>query len=342
MSSADVARMRREDARRRRAGADGALSRLLDAQERVVSRAQALELGLTPSDVARSLRRREWSRVHAGVYVAQTGPLTWRQRAWAAVLHAAPAVLDGPSALRAHEGDLRGRRWAPDGAPIEVAVAHDRIVVAPAGVVVTRRRGLADRALWSANPPRLRYDDAIAAVADSAGDDLTALAVLSDAVGSRRTTAPRLERAVGRRPAGARRRWLLEVLGDVRAGTCSVLEHVFLTDVVRAHGLPEGVLQASGTTRTGRCRRDVDHPQLGIVIELDGVLHHTALRDRDADLDRDLVAATGGRRTVRIGWGQARGRACWTAAQLYAVFRLAGWDGVAVECGAGCVVGIAA
>lgn len=57
------------------------LARTLEAQDGVISRRQLLALGATKSDIDRMVRRRELARVHTGVYVHHTGPLTWRQRA---------------------------------------------------------------------------------------------------------------------------------------------------------------------------------------------------------------------------------------------------------------------
>ena len=71
------------------------LACLLFKQDGVIARWQALAAGATDSDIERRLRRREWARVSPGVYVDHTGPLTWRQRAWAAVLAVWPAALDG-------------------------------------------------------------------------------------------------------------------------------------------------------------------------------------------------------------------------------------------------------
>ncbi|WP_344778090.1 type IV toxin-antitoxin system AbiEi family antitoxin domain-containing protein [Nocardioides panacisoli] len=62
------------------------IQHILDEQDGVFSRVQAAGAGLDATAVKRRLRRREWVAVHAGVYVSHTGPLTWRQRAWAAVL----------------------------------------------------------------------------------------------------------------------------------------------------------------------------------------------------------------------------------------------------------------
>jgi hypothetical protein len=78
-----------------------AIRRVLREQDGLVSRSQAQSLGATPADLRRLLRRRQWARVHPGVFVDHTGPLTWRQHAWAAVLYAGPAALCAQSALRA-------------------------------------------------------------------------------------------------------------------------------------------------------------------------------------------------------------------------------------------------
>src|SRR5688500_4325401 len=101
---------------------------VLAQQSGVISRRQALERGLAAHDIRRLLRRREWAKVHHGVYVEHTGPLTWTQRAWAAVLACEPAVLAGRSALRAAQGP--GKRGVDDEV-IYVAVHGHRTVKAP-------------------------------------------------------------------------------------------------------------------------------------------------------------------------------------------------------------------
>lgn len=74
---------------------------LIALQDGLMSRRQAVDSGLDDADLRRLLRRRERAGVYPGVFVNHTGPLTWHQRAWAAVLHAYPAALCAQSALRA-------------------------------------------------------------------------------------------------------------------------------------------------------------------------------------------------------------------------------------------------
>src|SRR5512141_290787 len=85
------------------------VDRVLRSQDGVISRGQALGCGLDDNLLEGLLRRRQLARVHPGVYVDHTGPPTWLQRAWAAVLFHWPAGLAGLSALRAH-----GIRTVPD------------------------------------------------------------------------------------------------------------------------------------------------------------------------------------------------------------------------------------
>jgi hypothetical protein len=264
------------------------------------------------------------------VYVDHTGPLTWRQRAWAAVLYAWPAVLAGDSALRLVDGP--GRRDRDDDGPIWVAIDRKRAVVERSGIVLLRRSRLSSRALWNTSPPRLRVEDAILDLASAASTDLTALGRLAAAVNARTTTADRLLEAMVSRPRIARREFLAGVLVDIRDGTCSVLEHGYLSHVERPHALPRPQRQApTGVGRPGF--RDVDYPDLGVVVELDGRLGHDGSVARDRDLERDLDAIVGARRvTVRLGWGQVFDRPCGTAAKLGRLLRHHGWTGSIRPC----------
>lgn len=54
------------------------LATLLALQDGVIARRQVLEAGLPPAYVARKVRRREWVKVHPGVYVDHTGPIRSR------------------------------------------------------------------------------------------------------------------------------------------------------------------------------------------------------------------------------------------------------------------------
>lgn len=246
-------------------------------------------------DLRRLVRRRVWAAVHPGVYVDHTGPTTWQQRAWAAVLATEPSALFGSSALRALDGP--GRRGDDDG-PVHVAVARYRSLHAPAG------------------------------------DELGVVSALADAVRARLTTADRLQAAPATRTRLPRRALLEAVLEDVAQGTDSVLEHGYLVRVERAHGLPRGARQVreKATRKPRTVYRDVAHETCGVLVELDGARTHETTEDRDLDLARDLDAVVSGRVTVRLGWGQVFRTPCATAQVVGEVLRRRGWAGEVRRC----------
>ena len=301
---------------------------LLAQQSGVVSRRQLIGLGAEPHDLQRMLRRRDLTRVHDGVFVDHTGPLNWLQRAWVGVQLAWPAALSHDSALRAADGPGRHGR---DDALVHLAVDRGRAVRVPSGYVLHRLGGFEEKVQWNASPPRIRVEEALLDVAAHAKDDLTAIAVLADAVQARRTVPARIRSALDARARIPRREFLHGVITDVQSGTCSVLEHGYLTLVERPHGLPTARRQLRDSVR-GPVLRDVVYVAYDQVVELDGRQFHDSAAQRDADLDRDLDAATSGRSTVRLGWGQVYGRPCATAVRVGSLLNARGWVGHVQTC----------
>lgn len=306
------------------------ITELLDVQCGVISRTQMLAGGLAPHDIRRMVRRRELSTVHEGVYVDHTGQLSWLQRAWAAVLAVAPAALSHRSAMRA----VRGPGWRDhdDAGSIHVAVARERrSLVVPEGVALHHLAGLTSKAQWNTSPPRVRIEHAVLDVAAEAGDDMTAIATLADGIQGRVTTADRILAALETRSRISRREFLRTVLADVASGACSALEHGYLTEVERPHGLPAAERQVRDSAR-GTIYRDVRYPAYGVDLELDGRLFHDNARARDVDLARDLASAVSGRQSVRLGWGQVFGSACHTAEAVGSLLQRGGWSGTVRPC----------
>jgi hypothetical protein len=305
----------------------------LALQDGVISRAQVLAAGGDDRLIVRRLRRREWARVHPGVYVNHTGPLTWNQRAWAAVLLTAPAALGGRSALRAH--GVRGHESHED---VRVVVAHHRRLARHPGIRIDRTRDF-DRAVQPhLCPPRMRLEHALIRVASEARTDDQAVGVLSDGCQSRRTTVARLGEELLVSPKLPRRRLLLEILQDVGDGAMSALERRYLRDVERAHGLAAGQRQRREHTSRGSVQRDVEYADEAMLLELDGRLGHDPAEGRWRDLDRDLEAATTGRLTLRVGWGQVL-QPCRLASTLALVLAARGWTGTPRPRRPGCPVG---
>lgn len=317
---------------------DDGLARVRRAQDGVVSRAQLTEAGCEPHDIERLLRGRELVVALPGVYVDHNGPRTWNQRAWIAVLSCWPAALAGSSAIRAEGGP--GLRGFDERTPIEVAVDVARNVRDKPDVRVRRMAGLDARTRWNATPPRVRYEEAVLDVVAGMAGEWDRIEACAAAVRSRCTTAERLAAALAARHRFPGRRWLASVLADVSSGAASVLEHGYLVRVERAHALPTADRQGQAHVDGGRIYRDVPYPPYRLCVELDGRLDHTALADRDRDLDRDLASAIHAVTTVRLGWGQVYDRPCRTAARVARLLQLGGWTGVPAPCSPGCRVAV--
>lgn len=306
-----------------------ALDRLLGDQDGVASWHQLRDVaGLAKHDVARLVRRRELVRVHPCVYVDHTGLLSWRQRAWAAVLYAEPAALCLGSALpNPAEAD-----------PIHVAVETSRRLEPVPGVRLHRVLGLEPKVRWNLSPPRVRPEEAALDLVDRAGSEIEVVAVLSRVIGARATTPGRLRAALGDRARLRRRRWVVRLLDDLELGVCSVLEHEYLVRVERAHGLPRSRKQASRHPDGRTEYRDAEYERFGLVVELDGRIGHDSWDDAGADADRDLDDAADGHLAVRLRWHQVVGRPCRTAWRIGRILRRRGWPGQPRACGQDCAL----
>jgi hypothetical protein len=186
-------------------------------------------------------------------------------------------------------------------------------------------------------PPRVGVELAVLKVA-SDRDLAGAIAVIADACQQRRTDVPRLLLALERLGTLRGRAALLEVLCDVDSGAHSVLEHRYLRDVERAHGLPRGERQLRQTAGGRVAIRDVAYAPQQVLVELDGRFGHTDALDRWADLDRDLAAAVHSQMTIRLGWAQVLSP-CRVAVAMSSILMARGWAGRPYPCRHGCAVG---
>jgi hypothetical protein len=297
---------------------------LLEHQAGVISRRQLLEAGATDADIRRWVRRRHLVRVHRGVYVNHTGPLDWSNRAWAAVLFHWPSALCGDSVIH-RSGDV-----------IHVAIDEPRTATRVSGVQVHRLVGLEDRVLWQTHPPRLRLEDAVLSKAGEARTRTAALALVADVCRRRITTPARLAAELRTRTRVQHRAWLLGVLQEAADGVQSLLESSYRRRVEWAHGLPRPDRQRHERTEDGVVYRDATFERFRMIIELDGRIGHELSNDKWDDQDRDLLAATDDRVTLRLGWRHCEVTPCRTAARLAMVLRHRGWRGTPRPCGPDC------
>ena len=300
---------------------------LLAGQAGVVSRRQLLAGGATTADVRRWERGRLLRRVHQGVFVDHTGPLTWENRAWAAVLFYWPAALSHQSCL------------VTSGPVVHVAVDAARSPRRIPQVRLHRIQDLDERVQWHLGPPRMRLEDAALAVCARYGDHVRALGVVSDLCRRRLTTPARLAAELEKRPRVRHRAFLHQVLHEAAEGVQSLLESSYHRRVEVAHGLPAADRQRRERTEDGVVYRDATYSGYGLVVELDGRLGHELSDERWDDQDRDLLIAGEGVMTLRLGWRHCENTPCRTAARLARVLSARGWSGRPRRCSPACAIG---
>ncbi|HEY6797509.1 MAG TPA: type IV toxin-antitoxin system AbiEi family antitoxin [Kineosporiaceae bacterium] len=304
---------------------------LARGQDLVIARHQLLLLEGSDARARRGVRTGRWQVLVPGVYAVFTGPVPMASRLWACLLHAGPgAAAGGDTALW-----LAGvRDRSPD--VLEVCVPHGRRVRPVPGCVVVRRRQLSRLVHPALRPPRVRVEEAVLDVTDRCGAPAVIVDVLLTAVQRRLTTPERLCEALARRPRHRGRGLLLEVLAEAAEGVRSALEHRYLRQVERAHGLPRALRNAARPGPSGGTEYpDLRYDPWRVTVELDGAVAHPAehaFRDRARD-NRGVVA---GRATLRYGWREVAHDPCGVAAEVAAVLTSRGWTGRARACGRGC------
>ncbi len=303
---------------------------LRSVQSGVVARWQLLELGGTDNDIERMLRRRELAQVHPGVYVDHTGPLTRKQREWAALLLYWPAALALESAL-AHLGALP----VPP-REVQVAVADWRRLKEVPGTRIQLVPQFEQRCELVRRPPHVHLEHALIDVMElrMRDEDVAgAFALLAQVCGSRRTLPEWVERALADRRRVTGRKIIEGLVADRRDGLCSVLERGYRDRVERPHGFPRRRRQRVSRSTGGRTEQDVNYEEQGVIVELDGRTFHDDPEARDRDAMRDLAElATADAVTARVTYGLVFRDQCRTAHWIAQILRRHGWTGTPRRC----------
>ncbi|MGJ3507832.1 type IV toxin-antitoxin system AbiEi family antitoxin domain-containing protein [Enemella sp. A6] len=294
-----------------------AVRRLLREQHGVLSREQALHLGVSQCRINRYLAEGHWHRLAPGILLAHPTNPTWPSLAWAGILIApAQAALSGLAA--AHLWNLAPE--PPD--PITIRLAP--------GTQVRRRdpRWIFERTRNTFRSigqlPRLNAETTVLDLCAAQPD--RSVHWVTEAINRRITRPERLLAALRSRTRHPVRRELGLLLADVGAGAHSALEVQYLRKVERAHRLPVGRRQS----RSGPYRTDVAYDH-GLIVELDGRRGHegaAAFRD----MNRDNFHALRGLTTLRFGWQQCAESPCAVAATVATALWHLGWAGELGRC----------
>lgn len=258
---------------------------LLASQEHVISRAQAVSLGLSVETMRNRVRCGDWQQLQLGVYADFTGTPKREAQIWAALLRAGPgAVLSHWTAAERH-----GLLDKPSAA-VHLTVSVERHPARWASIpeiVVHRSRGLEQAVHPAMSPPCTRVENTVLDLIEASATFEDAYGWICRAVGRRRTTTARLQEAMATRPRMHWRQDLQLALGDVQGGALSIIERRYARGVERAHGLPTALRQSRVWQGTGNRYLDNYYKDYRACVEIDGTAAHPADEQwRDKDRDR--------------------------------------------------------
>ena len=272
--------------------------KLASTQGGVITRRQAIAVGMTDRMIQRRTRTARWERVAHGVYAAYPAPFELQPLAVAVAKLAATVSHESAA-------ELHGFGPVPKG-KLVVTVPH-RLTNRCAPVVVHESTDLRPdhvtriRMFPVTTPERTIID--LAAVLRPA----RLRAVANAAVHNKLVDASRLFAcfsSVARRgkPGVAALREVLAELADSPSALESELERRF-HDLVRSAGLPEPAMQLRMPWRSAAAGRvDFAFAHARLVVECDGRRWHTAEENFESDRRRDNLAQLAGWRVLRFTW----------------------------------------
>lgn len=272
---------------------DHAITDRARSQHGLITRAQAEDLGASPSMIDRRLRTGAWQRLQPGTFLVGAAPRDWRAEVHAAVLCA------GGDAAASHRTAARMWGLVERSGRIEILVAHARRIRLER-VQVRRSRILPDEHLTVVQGiPTTSLERTLVDL--SIGQEPASVARwVDDAMRDHRLEVPAAALAVEElsRPGRARPTALMLALAQRADGYDpgrSALESRALR-AIEAAGLPAPVRQHPVRRPDGRWAYiDLAYPEALAAIETDGWRWHGGRRAFDADRLRsnDLV---------RLGW----------------------------------------
>lgn len=313
---------------------------LIDRQEGVIGRSQAMEFGLSKDWVRQRIRGGQWQRIQHGVYATFTGEIKREAELWAAHLRA------GPASVLSHQtaAELYGLIKQPS-ALIQLTVPATSNPVkygrAP-GVVVHRSRILAATRHPALLPPRTRVEDTVLDLIEGMESPGDRYDLICRAIGGRLTTEARLRAALGRRKRFRDRGEAEAAVADAGEGALSNLERWYLRGVERRHRLPAATRQARFEAGGQSIYLDNLYEEYLVCVELDGAAAHPMGEQwRDKRRDRRNLAAE---RIVTMRFGfpdlSTERAQCLTAGEIARVLRGRGpWTGISCRL-PGCRVGL--
>jgi hypothetical protein len=298
------------------------LTRLLAAQDDVISRAQALR-HMTVTALRHRLDSGRWQRPHPGIYVAHTGQLTPTQFEWVAVLAAGGdrrrVCLAGLSALAGWGLQGLKQRY------IDVLTPTNCRAAPPSGVAFHRTRSLPRRLARRVGHPYITLvGRSVVDAVQWAVSDREARLIVAASFQQRLVTLDLVLQAVDETLNCGRRELLLSTAADCAGGSHSLAELDFLA-LCREHGLPTPTRQAQRKDAQGRRRfLDALFDEWRVAVEIDGA-HHLEVGQMWDDAIRSNSLELAGYVVLRYPAFIVRTEPARVAAEIRAALSRAGW-----------------
>lgn len=283
-------------------------------QHGLVTRAGALNRGITLKTLRSNRSSGVLELIAPGVYRIASYPMTWRSRLMAAVL------LCGPTALASHgsAGALRELDGFPEGL-IEITV--DRAVSRrPDGVVVHSHRTplrAVDRTVVD-SIPCTSLERTLIDVAQMRGMTRAEIALDGAERDGAAASAVVHFHAEELRGRGRTRVGQFSEVTAARVGVSqptTALER-FAIRAIEAQGLPRPECQYPVLVSGRRFAVDLAYPERLLAIELDGRVGHADDLSRQRDAERDTWLRLGGWNVLRFTYRDVRDRPEWMAQRV--------------------------
>ena len=270
-----------------------ALDRLVDAQHGVLTRSQLMAYGTTKSLTSAQIRAGRWAPIGHVTVALHNGPLTRKQREWAAVLTAGrDAALAGRTALAL----LGLRGWETDEVHGLVPRGRTPPRLDEFQVANHETRWPGNGCLGAfGSPPRTPVERSAIDAALWSPQVRTACALLAAVVQQRLTTPERLLAVLDDAGPIRHRHAMTLALGDI-AGGAQALTEIDFHRFVRRYRLGKILGQSIRLDGAGRRRYldvEIESPDGSrIAIEVDGALHLVVVTYwNDMDRGNELLIA---------------------------------------------------
>jgi hypothetical protein len=304
--------------------------RLLRDQHGVVTRAQLLSRGFSDHGIQAQLDAGRWQRLHDGVYVMYSGPVSPEARRTAALLACRGA------AMLSHEtaGELHGFVKPDPDRPVHVTVRYGCSAVRLGGVKIHRSRAFAHIGAAESDPPRTSRVHTVLDLVMAAPDAQEAARRAHQYALDAGVHPLALERAAEMRRPWRFRKAVADAVALLKDGVLSALEHRYLVDVEQAHGLPVGLRQARVLVDGIHRYEDVayDLPGGRALVRLDGFGYHSDKFTAFVDRRRTAAAVLTRTPAVPYGWDEVTKLPCQTAREVETLLRPLGWVDPLLPC----------